>query len=505
MRGTCVTDDLQNDELIDQLKSEFDQSLATGAVLPDDDKRQSQATQIVNLVSERAELFHDKNREAFCTSKQDGQTKRVDSKAFKDWVTDLFYKEQKVCIRDQSLREAVAALSGIARHSGEKFEASLRVAKDGDEYVIDLCEHDTSECVRVSAGRWVIGEAGGARFVRTDYMQPLPQPAKGGSVALLWKYINVPESARPLVIAWILDSFRLDTPFPVLELIGGQGSGKSQTQKLIRRLIDPNTCELRSAPKNPEDYFVGGNSNWLLSYENLSHLSGQAQDNLCVLSTGGGYATRRLYTNTEEAILDVKRPVVINGICPIVTQQDLIDRTVSIELPALTERFESTSLLESFERDKSAIFGGLMDLFAEALQALESVVIDPKTAPRLIEFVKFGEALATVLGHAQGEFLAIFTESRRSAIERTLDSSPVAQAALEWAQSRTSDFCELPLKQMFNLIEQFKPVGCEAWPRSVKGFGDALRRAAPALRQLGFEFKSLGKRGGVVLWAAIKL
>jgi hypothetical protein len=54
-------------------------------------------------------------------------------------------------------------------------------------------------------------------------------------------------------------------------------------------------------------------------------------------------------------------------------------------------------------------------------------------------------------------------------------------------------------------IEQFKPAYCDSWPRSVKGFGDALRRAAPALRQLGYELKSMGKVGSTVRYSARKL
>lgn len=40
-----------------------------------------------------------------------------------------------------------------------------------------------------------------------------------------------------------------------------------------------------------------------------------------------------------------------------------------------------------------------------------------------------------------------------------------------------------------------------------KGLGDALRRAAPALRQMGVECRSEGKRGhaGVINWAIRKI
>ena len=45
-----------------------------------------------------------------------------------------------------------------------------------------------------------------------------------------------------------------------------------------------------------------------MSLENLSHLAPQCQDALRILATGGGYATRTLYTNAEETILECASP-----------------------------------------------------------------------------------------------------------------------------------------------------------------------------------------------------
>ena len=44
---------------------------------------------------------------------------------------------------------------------------------------------------------------------------------------------------------------------------------------------------------------------------------------------------------------------------------------------------------------------------------------------------------------------------------------------------------DAPVKVILRRLEDFKPMGADAWPRSPKGLVDALRRAAPALQKMG--------------------
>ena len=87
------------------------------------------------------------------------------------------------------------------------------------------------------------------------------------------------------------------------------------------------------------------------------------QDRLCSLATGGGFAVRSLYTNSEETALAIKRPVIINGIAGVVTRADLLDRTLSLELPVLKKRRTSSEMQQDFENDRPHILAGLLDTF----------------------------------------------------------------------------------------------------------------------------------------------
>lgn len=93
-----------------------------------------------------------------------------------------------------------------------------------------------------------------------------------------------------------------------------------------------------------------------------------------------------------------------------------------------------------------------------------------------------------------------FGASRQESLARTIDSSPVAAAVVDMIEARPQGMTA-PAKEILLTLEQYRPTGCDSWPKSPKGLGDALRRAAPALRQLGIDCKCLGKgSGGVVRW-----
>lgn len=466
----------------------------------------SVADELVELVREQAELFHGRDGACFATlSAMPHRTFRIESKAFCEWLAFAYYTKTSIrgtgcAISDMAIKSAKMVLTGIATHEGEERETFLRVGKRGDSYYMDLGSDDWSVIEITSAG-WRHLEASPVTFWRSQTTRPLPVPLANGDLDRLWNYANIPPDSRPLVLAWMLETLRPETPFPILELVGSQGTAKSSTQARLRQVLDPNAVDLRSAPKSVEDLFVSAGANWLASFNNLSHLSPGTQDALCNLATGGGFAARTLYTNGDETLIDAKRPVILNGIVPTVTAQDLSDRVLHVELPEIAAYLPESEIEAGFTRDAPGIFGGLLDLFSATLAYLPTVRMS--RPPRMADFARLGEAMLKAMGGQDGDFVGLYRVNRRDSVARGLEASPVAVAIRSLVDAAYMDEFGLAYEgTMGHLLERLNDHRdkSEAWPRSARGLGDAIRRQLPALAQIGIRItiSKPGKHGVMV-------
>jgi hypothetical protein len=477
---------------------QLDDAMEGGADSAPDDER-SVADRLIELARHRCRFLRDATEYyAVIQTKTAREIHRIDSSAFRDFLSHAYYTTHDRAPAEPSLRTALATLRGQAQHEGDRCDVHIRVAKTEAGYWLDLC-NEGWECVLITATGWRVASGDAAPcFTRSSSMRALPMPERGGMLDALWPLVNVPEPDRLLVLAWMLECLRPDTPHVVLELVGEQGSAKSSTQRVLRRLIDPNEADLRAAPKSVEDVWVAARNAHLVSLENLSHLPPPYQDALCVLATGGGYSARTLYTNAEETILNLRKPIALNGIIPIVTAQDLLDRCLHIDLPTIQHRELAGELEKRFEVEQPRLLGALLDLFVEVLAMLPSVSIAPSERPRMADFAALGEAVYGVHGRPAGEFLERYAAMRQASVMTILDGSAVG-AALRQLLEVTPDGYRGSLGQLLVLLEPHRP-HAEAWPRSPKGLGDALRRLAPALRLVGIECKALPKSGGEIRW-----
>lgn len=232
--------------------------IAKSAAKYDDDggrAQKSSASQILGVLDELScELFHTPDRQPFISFEMDvhRETWALDSAHFKNWLCAEVYRRHGKSPSKLVVDDALSAASGKALFEGSEREVHLRVARDDGCYYIDLC-NEHWQAVRVSEGHWEIENAPPVRFRRTGTMRALPIPEGGGRIDDLLEVMNLRAEDLPMVVTYILDAFRPDTPYPILELTGLQGSAKSTTQDRIRQLIDPNQSNLRTDPRSDED------------------------------------------------------------------------------------------------------------------------------------------------------------------------------------------------------------------------------------------------------------
>lgn len=400
-------------------------------------------------------------------------------------------------------------LEAIARFDGPEIPVYTHLAELNGSIYLDLA-NDLWQAVEITAHGWDVVDDPPVRFRRARGMLPLPTPVPGGSLSALRTFINIAnETSWILSTAWLIGAFRPTGPYPLLALHGEQGSAKSTTARVLRSLIDPNLATLRTTPRDERDLMIAATNGWVIALDNLSHLAPWLSDAMCRLATGGGFATRELYSDAEEMIFTAQRPQILNGIEELATRGDLLDRAILLYLPAIQEqeRRDERSFWQAFEEQRPSILGALLDIVSGALQRFPTVSLD--SLPRMADFAKWACAAAPScdwslpLGEdashyfeGQAAFLHAYRGNRAAAHDLALEDSAVAIVLQEFITGRVSDVWEDTVK---NLLAALKEHAGEetsrqrSWPKTPKALANRLRRLAPNLRAVGIDVEFLPK------------
>jgi hypothetical protein len=264
------------------------------------DRELSQSERLIGYVDD-AELFHTPDGEphATFTVNNHKETWPLKSKRFKQWLLRRFYKEQGKAPNAQAFADALNTIAARAIFDGSQKQVYIRVAGHGDRTIYLDLGNERWEAVEITATSWrvVSSEAIPVRFVRKDNAAPLPYPARGGTVEILRRFLNVEtDEDFILFVAWVIGTFNPDGPYPILVLQGEQGSAKSTTVRVARSITDPAVEPLRAPPRSERDLAIAASGNWTPALDNLSGIKPWLSDALCRLATGGGFATRELYS-----------------------------------------------------------------------------------------------------------------------------------------------------------------------------------------------------------------
>ena len=411
------------------------------------------------------------------------------SEGFRRWLAGLNYQRTGFALSNQVLEDVNRTLDIKAYSEGRQYDPFVRVGQQAGRLYLDLCD-DRWRSVEIAANGWALIERPPIKFLRSPSARPLPEPEAGDRIERLRNFVNVAsDDDFMLIVAWLVAALRPGRPFPILIINGTEGSGKTFLCKMLRLLIDPDAALLIAVPKDERDLVLGASNTWISAFDNLSEMKGYLPDALCRLASGGGFRTRALHTNRDEAVFTVQRPALFNGIPTLTEQADMTRRSITINLTSIAadQRQAEDDLWKEFERVRPCILGALLDAASCALRNVEKVrLVRPSS---MADFEKWLLAASPALGWENGQFEAAYRRNQSAVADETFESDAVAVAIYDFVTKKHLDGWEGSPTDLLDALDNHTPERIRksrSWPKTAAQLGNRVKRAKLVLEHKGF-------------------
>lgn len=399
------------------------------------------------------------------------------------------FKDGRGVFNGTALKEALDLIEALALTEDVQ-PVHIRVAPgfDGATW-LDL-GRDDGQSVRIHPTGWdvAIPDPREVCWRRTQLTGELPLPAKdtdGKGIDLLLRLCNFAGAQTEcLAIAWLIGCLGPSVPVPAPFLTGPQGAGKSTGGRMLVRIIEGMSGDLRRAPKDEENLIAAVAAGWVTALDNLSHMTPDLSDAMCCIVTGAENVKRALYTDGDVVRARYRRPLLLTGIDVGVIRPDLAERLLPLRLERPRVRRTEAELWTEYAEVLPVVLGSLLDLTVK-VRAAEA---ETPTDLRMADFAHLCAQLdaATGLG-ALSAYRASLDDLNDDVIEGDLLAQTVLRHAesIETgaAQRMTSTEWLHHLSHLYS-SDETRPLP-KGWPTTGKVLSDRLKRLQPTLAARG--------------------
>jgi hypothetical protein len=403
------------------------------------------------------------------------------------WLRRLMWEEEGRSVSGEYLKMAAGTLSAHAEFSGESRELYTRAAwHEGVLYY----ELRPGRVVRIGPAGWTFEANPPVLFRRYVNLKALPDPEASGSLEVLDELVNLKsERDRRLFKAYLATLPLEHVGRPIFNASGAMGSGKTTIGRVVKRTWDPTAPE--TVRFDPRDFLQKAMHAYIVTLDNQNNIPEWAADTLCRLVSGEADSKRRLYTDDEDVIIELRRAVILNGINVPTERGDVLDRSLVVELERIPDGDRNTEeqIWEHFAQEHPRLLGALFDVLSRTIALKGSIKLSQR--PRLADWGEYAASVYEVMGWSAETFLKDWDEVVRVQNQATLDGSPVAQAIIKCMEDReeyTATSSEMHSKLKVVAAQLGVDVDRDkAWPKSARWLWRRIKEVLPLLVAAGIE------------------
>ena len=346
---------------------------------------------------------------------------RLDGQEFQDICQRIAMDTTGKPLSKDAIAATVAVLRARAVEARCCVQVHVRVAtkqlpSGAPAYLLDL-GNDAGQVAAITAKGWAV--AHNAEFAFLGGGGALPVPIEPAGDAEAYKILSdfleragVPQDRVLVVIVVLCEWLRSDTMYPILNVLGVAGSGKTSLARALLSVIDPpSSGKLPEVEIEVEHIAASAQSKHVLVADNASQLSRDQQNLLCKVCYGFETSQRKLYTQTEVERLPIHNPVIVTSILPAITAPDLHNRAIRIEFKPRRDFKSQTELADVLDQERAEVLGALLTLLSAGLRHMDRSRSSPH---RLVDFAQLGDGIAVALGEPQGHFSQLLSEVTRT-------------------------------------------------------------------------------------------
>jgi hypothetical protein len=408
---------------------------------------------------------------------------------------------------ERELKKFCDKIEFLSERQGITKEVYVRFAHVDDEIYIDLGDKP-GRAVHITSAGWQVVTNPPVKFIRYGHMLPLPVPTHGGDYRKLLKSLNLKtKDDELLVLTWPLAAVISSTPRAPLILYGAPGACKSGSISALRGLLDPSAPMHTYVQKNADDAALYIEQNAIPAFDNLTTITKDVENVMCLAATGGGIAKRRLRTDAEMVNYQFKRAMLITALEIPTSASDLLDRAIVVALDRVTPdlRRLDRDVKREYAQDLPGILGGMCDHLSKMLDLYDKVT-PPSDLPRMADHATWACVAALALGYRQDDFIKAHKRAALRAQQHALEDDDFATVLVDFLNSIGE--VEGYVSEVLDVLREYaakRGIGRGVLPQAPNAFSRRLKEITEYLELAGwqYEFSRSAKIGRVLTFTRL--